>query len=120
MPKTIHTSFLNKYNLSAEMVIEKVYNGPMPNQFLASFAPFINEYFEDEYCQKIIYSQFDKYIKNNILMYANVREHDLYFCGSIAYYYKEILNTICKKHNLNIKSIIKEPINDLTKYFMEA
>lgn len=117
MPDQIYQAFSEKYKLTTEMVIEQVYSSSMPNRFLAGFAPFANEYFETEYCQKIIYNQFDIFLKDNILMYHNAHEHDVYFCGTIAFYHKNTLAILCNKYNLNLKSVIKEPITDLIKYF---
>lgn len=117
MPLPIYNTFLKKYNLTLELVINNVYNNSAPNRFLAGFAPFLEENIDTEYCNELIYNQFEKYFKNNILLYNNVEKYNIYFCGTIAFYHKNILLDLCKKYKLNLKLVIKEPINDLIKYF---
>lgn len=116
MPELIRRAFFEKYNITTDYVLERVYQSPMPNRFLAGFAPFIEENIENDYCRMIIYIQFEKYLRRNILLYNNPNQYDLYFCGSIAFYHKDILEELCKKYELNLKLVIKEPISELIKY----
>ena len=44
LPAHIQAEFDKRYDLDYMKVVEKVYKQPMPSRFLASFAPFINEF----------------------------------------------------------------------------
>ena len=44
LPKEIEEEFFKRYQLDYMKIVEKVYKQPMPNKFLASFSPFINEF----------------------------------------------------------------------------
>ncbi|MDA3928282.1 MAG: ATPase [Prolixibacteraceae bacterium] len=117
MPPHLRTKFSTKYDISTEFVLERVYQMQMPNRYLAGFTPFAEENIDDEYCRLIVYNQFKLFIERNILHYSNPENLPLYFCGSIAFSYKEILNEICNNYNLRIDKIVKEPINDLAFYY---
>lgn len=119
MPQDMSQRFAQKYKLTIRQVIERVYQTPMPNRFLASFAPFIEENIDNEYCYNIVCEQFNDFLKKNILLYPNVYTSDLYFCGSIAFSYTNILSKICAEQQLNIKKIVKEPIAELAIYFQK-
>lgn len=119
MPQDMSQRFAQKYKLTIKQVIERVYQTPMPNRFLASFAPFIEENIDNEYCYNIVCEQFNDFLKKNILLYPNVYTSDLYFCGSIAFSYTNILSKICAEQQLNIKKIVKEPIAELAIYFQK-
>lgn len=117
MPSHLRKKFSEKYSISTEFVLERVYQMQMPNRYLAGYAPFAEEFIEDEYCRNIVFNQFKLYIERNILLYTDAQKYNLYFCGSIAFSHQDFLHTICHYHNLKIKKVVKEPINDLALYF---
>lgn len=117
MPEHISQRFAQKYNLSTDYVIERVYQTPMANRFLAGFAPFIDDHIDDPYCRSIVYQQFKAYFERNLLLYKDFAHYDIFFCGSIAFFHRDILHEISRHYNLSIKEIVKEPINNLAQYF---
>lgn len=119
MPENIRGKFADRYDITASQVIERVYQSPMPNRFLAGFAPFAEEHINDPYCQSIVQKQFVKFFKRNILLYPNPERYDLSFCGSIAYSHADILMKVGEKYGLSIKKIVKQPISDLAIYFQQ-
>lgn len=116
MPLNLRLKFSEKYDVSTEIVLERVYQMQMPNGFLAGFAPFIENNLNDIYCQTLLYNQFDYFLKRNILQYKNATEYDLHFCGSIAYVHRETLIATSEKFNLKIGKIVKEPLDDLALF----
>ena len=119
MPENIRTLFTDRYDISSQLVIERVYQTPMPNRFLAGFAPFVEENINDSYCQSIVQKQFVKFFKRNILLYPNPEKYDVSFCGSIAFSHADILMKLGEKYGLAIKKIVKQPISDLAIYFQQ-
>jgi glucosamine kinase len=119
MPLNLRLKFVEKYNVSVETVLERVYQMQMPNRFLAGFAPFIEKNIKEKYCQDLLIYQFDCFLKRNILQYKNVTEFDLHFCGSIAYIHQDFLISACEKYNLKIGKIVKEPLDHLAQYLKE-
>lgn len=119
MPSHLRKRFEEKFALSTEFVLERVYQMQMPSRYLAGYAPFAEDNIEDEYCYKIVFDQFKRFIERNILLYSNIETYNAYFCGSIAYYHQDILQEICKYHNLKIHKVVREPIKDLALYFKE-
>ena len=84
--------------------------------YLASFAKFMFDFKDEAYTRKLMERGFEKFFKYRILPYRLNKEVPIYFIGSIAYYFREILNDVAKKKGLNIKGIIKRPINNLIEY----
>jgi glucosamine kinase len=113
MPVELQLKFSESYDISIENVIERVYQLPLPNRFLAGFAPFVESNYSHTYCQKLLKSQFENFIKRNILKYPNLLETEIHFCGSIAFIHSEVLRNVCEKYNLNLGNIVKEPIEGL-------
>jgi N-acetylglucosamine kinase-like BadF-type ATPase len=119
MPLYLRIKFIEKYDVSAEIVLERVYQMQMPNRFLAGFAPFIENNINEIYCQTLLNDQFDCFLKRNILQYKNAEKLDLHFCGSIAYVHREYLINSCEKYNLKIGKIVKEPLDDLAQFLKD-
>lgn len=117
MPSHLRKKFEAKYDVTTEFVLERVYQMQMPNRYLAGYAPFAEENIEDEYCRLIVFNQFKSYVERNLLLYPDATKYPLYFCGSIAYCHRDILEEICKYHQLKIKKVVKEPITELSIYF---
>ena len=116
MPLDLRILFIEKYDVSVEIVLERVYQMQMPNRYLAGFAPFIEQNINHEYCLNMVSYQFESFIKRNILQYKNVTKFELDFCGSIAFVHQNQLKDVCRKYGLNLKRIVKEPLDDLSIY----
>ncbi len=119
MPLELRIKFIDTYDVSSEIVIERVYQMQQANKYLAAFAPFAKANIDHDYCRSIIENQFDAFIKRNILNYDHIDQYEINFCGSIAFYYKEILEKIVAQNNLTLGKIIKEPINEIAQYFQD-
>ena len=120
MPEQIREHFTQKYTVTAEYVLERVYQTPMANRYLAGFAPFIDEHIDDPYCRSIVHKQFKAFFERNILLYQELEQYEIYFCGSIAHFHRDILQEISNRYELKINKIVKDPINDLALYFQKA
>lgn len=116
MPLNLRLKFIEKYDVSAEIAIERVYQMPMPNRYLAGFAPFAEANIDDEYCRQLVQKQFSDFVVRNILQYRKHSDFEIHFCGSIAFSHQSILIDICKSHDVRVGKIVKEPIDDLTLY----
>lgn len=116
MPLNLRLKFIEKYDVSAEIVIERVYQMPMPNRYLAGFAPFAEVNINDEYCKLLVKKQFNDFVVRNILQYRKHSDFEIHFCGSIAYSHSDILKEVCNNHSIKVGKIVKEPINDLALY----
>jgi N-acetylglucosamine kinase-like BadF-type ATPase len=119
MPPLIRDKFAKKYKVTAEKVIERVYQMPMPNRYLAGFAPFAEANIDDTYCYNVVKSQFESFFVKNIFLYPDYRNKELYFCGSIANAHSDVLTNIAEENGLTIKKIVKEPIDGLAEYFQK-
>jgi glucosamine kinase len=119
MPLDLRIKFIEKYDVSAEIVIERVYQMQMPNRYLAGFAPFIENNIKETYCQNLLINQFDCFLKRNIIQYRKSGDFDLHFCGSIAFAHRDFLVMACEKYNLKVGKIVKEPLDDLAFYLKQ-
>ncbi|WP_196890476.1 N-acetylglucosamine kinase [Aureivirga marina] len=116
MPKEIAEQFSASYNVDADFIKFNLYSQPEPNTYLASFSKFLFEHIENSYVQQLILDGFEEFMMCRILPYTHAHMVPIYFIGSIAHYFKDVLETVANKYNLEISGIIKEPIDELIAY----
>lgn len=119
MPKKLANSFKTQFDLEADFIKLNLYRKPNPNMYLASFAKFMFEFKDEKYIKKIIKKGFKEFFKYKILPYKKDHLTPIYFIGSIAFYFKEILEKVASKYNLIITDIIQRPIDNLLSYHKE-
>lgn len=115
LPENIHQKIealgCTKANIENRIYLEK-----NPISFLSGFAPLIKENIELDYFKELVMQTFDAFIDNCLVAYENHQAYPIHFSGSIAYYFKDQLNNALNKHNLQLGSVVKNPIEGLTKF----
>jgi glucosamine kinase len=118
LPANIHKKFVQRYDFDRKSLLEKIYRQKQPAIFLSSFTEFFIDNKEDQYIKSVIKTGFDKMMQTYLLPLHD--EHPdalLYFAGSIAAGFQNLLNEAAADANLKIANIIKEPINNLLTYY---
>jgi N-acetylglucosamine kinase-like BadF-type ATPase len=116
MPKRISDEFYKQFNLEADFIKLNLYRKTNPNMYLASFAKFMFELKEDKYIKKIIKKGFQEFFKYRVLPFGKTTDTPIYFIGSIAFYFRDILEKVAKKNNHSISGIIQRPIDNLIEF----
>ena len=118
MPAEFAEKFKKKYDLDRTQILDKVYRQAQPALFLSSFSEFLMENKNEPFVKKLVIDGFDLYFKTYIIplkkQYPNCHIHML---GTVAAGFQEYLIEVAKNNNLEISSIIKEPIYNLLKYY---
>ncbi len=116
MPKHMAQKFEAEFNLDADDIKQNLYRKPNPNMYLASFAKFMFDFKEASYIHKIIRNGFKEFFEYRVLPFEKTSETPLYFIGSIAFYFREILEEVALKYDLKITDVIQRPIDNLLEH----
>jgi N-acetylglucosamine kinase-like BadF-type ATPase len=116
MPKELAVEFEKEYDLDPDYIKNKLYKEANPNAYLATFAKFLIQHKEHEFCKKIIFKGMKSFVKNYIRQYDNCREVPVHFVGSIAFYLKDELQTTFDKYELKLGNVLRRPIDGLIAY----
>ncbi|TNF41636.1 MAG: ATPase [Bacteroidetes bacterium] len=119
MPDRISEKFKTCFRLSYTDFLDSVYKKEKPNRFLAQFVPFLQENISDEYCLQLVEKSFEEFVLRNITRYPGFRELPICFVGSVAFYLQEQLKNVLAKNQLQLKKVLKEPLNGLIKFHTE-
>ncbi|MEQ9187859.1 MAG: hypothetical protein RLP15_08995 [Cryomorphaceae bacterium] len=119
MPTEIEEDFDATFNYQHEEMLQSIYHNPLPNRFLASFAPFCGKHRDHPFTQALLKRVFDAFVKKHLVKYqqGSLPHH---FLGSIAQAFAPELEQVMKAHGLHMGSVIKKPIELLTQFHREA
>jgi N-acetylglucosamine kinase-like BadF-type ATPase len=116
MPPYMAEKFEKEFNLEPDHIKFNLYRQPNPNTYLANFASFMFHYKEDPYVLNLMEDGFDAFFRSRVLPYNKDKSTPIYFIGSIAYYFSDILEKVAAKHDLKITGVIQRPIHNLIEY----
>jgi N-acetylglucosamine kinase-like BadF-type ATPase len=116
LTKGLKENFLQEYDLSPAVIIEKVYRQPLANRFLASFAPFIKKNIEDKSVESIVYNSFKDFYLRNVMQY-DYNYNIINFTGSVAFHFQDILRKVGEDLKLEIGRIVQSPMEGLMAFY---
>lgn len=115
LPATLKDKLMSTYELSPQIILENVYKLPFPNRFLAKFTPFLLENIQEPSIYKIVYDSFDAFFVRNVMQYP-LENLQVGFVGSIAHYFRDVLETVALKRGITISQVVQNPMEGLVEY----
>lgn len=119
LPENIIEDFFRAYPYTPAEILENVYNMPYPNRFLGQFSRFIDDKLHVTELRSIIVSSFDEFILRNVLSYPESRQYRVHFTGSIAFYFRPILEELLLKYRLKPGIFTISPMENLVNYHIQ-
>ena len=111
--------FNDKYKKSLEKVLEELNSDLQKGKYLSNYVEFIYENKEIDEIHKLAMDSFNLFFNNYILKYPESERKQIGFIGSIAFYFKEELQELSNQYNIEIKSIIRYPLDEIVKNYFQ-
>lgn len=116
--------FLKENNLTMPDILEQVYRQPFPNRFLANLARFCGNHLDDSRIHNLLYDHFSQFITRNVAQYyeqdgvelSETKNMPVGFVGSVAYFYRDILQEVLSDYGFTLGQIMRDPIPGLQVY----
>jgi N-acetylglucosamine kinase-like BadF-type ATPase len=119
MPEEVVKLFGKEFATDREKVIKEVYRGEFPSKYIASFVVFLKENIEIPYCSTLVRDAFSDFITRNVRYYEGYEKMKISFTGSIAWYFRDILESVMNEHGLLTGEILKEPSERIMEYHLQ-
>ena len=116
MPKRYLKKFEDQFDVDPDVIKRNVYKENNPNTYLAHFAEFIFRNDRNSYSDKVLEKGINVFFKTRVLTYDEVKNVPVHFVGSIAFFAKDIIEKVAKKHGVELGSIVRRPIDGLIEY----
>jgi glucosamine kinase len=113
----LKTGFEMRYGNDIKAIINKLYSEPYPNRYLASFAPMLVDMRGHYMAENIIEDCINDFFHHNILKYRQSWSLPLYFTGSIAHSFSDVIENLCNQYELELGKVEQSPMEGLVKYY---
>lgn len=120
LPAELCAAFLDEYNLDLLGIIRRVYKEPLPNRFLASVTPFLSKNIAVPQIHDLVLNAFRAFFRRNIHQYTDYAKHPVNFIGSIAYYFRPVLEEAAKAEGCTVGKVLKSPMEGLLTFHAQA
>ncbi len=101
-------------------VLDRLYNQPLPNRFLAGFAKFAHDHYHEPHCRAAVARAFDAFFEQIVTHYPDYRRHAFNCVGSVGYHFREALAEAAARHGMAVGRIVQGPIDALAHYHETA
>lgn len=118
LPEAIREEFLAEYQLTQEIILEKVYRQPLANRFLASLTPFLSKHREVPEIHRLLIESFTDFFVRNVKQYRRPWL-PIHFVGSIAHAFSAELKEAAESLGMELGTILQSPMEGLIKYHTE-
>ena len=120
LPDGLQEIFKETYALGTRNdILDRLYNQPLPNRYLANFAKFAYDHNNVSYCRDIVLEGFEVFFQNLVRHYPRYQEYTFNCVGSVGYNFRDVLTQVAKHHGMEVGKIIRSPIDDLAAYHAE-
>ena len=110
--------FFKEYETSMADIIERVYRQPFPNRYLAKLSRFCADHIDNVRIRALVYDHFVQFIRRNLVQYK--AQTPIGFVGSVAYYYRPILEEAMSAEGLPVGRILQDPVEGLCEYHKDV
>ena len=109
---------LESKGMNREVILNNVYQQPLPNRYLARFSKLAGELIQFNEINELVINSFELFFRHQVEVYNEHKNHEISFVGSVAHYFYEQLKTAAENRKLRIGTINKEPIQGLFEYHL--
>ncbi len=111
--------FNTRYGLTVNQILESVYQQPLANRYLASFALFLAENRGHFMIENIIEDGLNDFFFQHLCKFPEVWKYPVHFVGSVAFGFKDVIKELCRSYEFELGTIIKEPMKGLISYHLK-
>lgn len=112
--------FDKKYATHKVEILDKVYNKPFPNRYLANFSYFISENRSEDQIENILENGISDFFNRHLSKYDESQKYPIHFVGGVAWAYKDVVTALCKSRGWKAGNILKAPIDGLIRYHLPS
>ena len=113
LPHPIRKTLEERYRLSREYILHRLYQEPQPNLFMSQFAPFLRENLSEPAVRQIVATAFNTFFSKQKSYYPDSEGLPWHFTGSVAAHFEEVLRESAETSGCQIGEITGDPMTRL-------
>ncbi len=119
LDQELMAAFDDKYHLSKAEILQKVYQEPFPNRYLASFARFLGENRGNDGAEAIIEQGIRDFLLVHVRTYEQSQRLPVHFVGGVADAFQDVVSRLVVHYGLHLGRILSRPLEGLIQYHQE-
>ncbi len=120
MPLSLSQKFEERFAVSPEDLITKMYQQAKPNVFLSGFAVFASENYGDSFIKAVLEESFTLFFRDYISKLSQAGESQIKFTGSISSAFEADIKNVAWKFGCQIAAVRQSPIQGMAEYFQRC
>jgi len=112
----LRDAFQQRYGNNLVDILDKVYQQPFANRYIASFASFLVDFRGHYMVENILEDAFMDFHQKHVLKYRESWKHPVHFIGSIAWHFQDIIKGLHQHYGLDTGRILKAPKDGLVAF----
>lgn len=116
LPEPLRQAFTDRYALDRATLLDNAYKKPFPNRYFASFTPFLSEYINHPYANRLVTDAFVLFLETYVRPFPEHGEWPIHVVGSVGYYFAEQLRQAVQAVGGQMGQILKSPGDGLVQY----
>jgi N-acetylglucosamine kinase-like BadF-type ATPase len=109
-------AFEQLYGNDLPLILQKLYKEPFPNRYLAKFVLLLMQNRGHYMVENIIEDCLNDFFHYHVLKYRQSWKQPLYFTGSVAWEFRDVIAGICHQYELDLGRIEKSPMEGLVQF----
>ena len=101
-------------------ITHRLYREAFPNRQLAEFVSLLARNRGHFMVENIIEDCLSDFFGMHIMKYRQSWKHPLYFAGSVAWEFRDVIESLCAQSELELGGIVKSPMEGLMKWHKKA
>ena len=112
LSQELKDAFMEEFQLTPALIVENVYRKPAANRFLASLCPFLSKHRDYDEIQRLLASEFERFLRRNVLLY-NRPDLEIRYVGSISVHFEHELRSVHAKMGLKMGDVLASPVKKM-------
>ena len=112
LSQELKDAFMEEFQLTPALIVENVYRKPAANRFLASLCPFLSKHRDYDEIQRLLASEFERFLRRNVLLY-NRPDLEIRYVGSISVHFEHELRNVHAKMGLKMGDVLASPVKNM-------
>ena len=104
------------YGAEKDEIVSHVYRGVFPSRYIGGFVQFLKDHISDNYCRNLVKKSFEEFVWRNLKLYKVKGKTEMAVTGSVAWYFRDILEEVFQENDFTISLISQGPIDGIIRY----
>lgn len=113
----LQTGFEMRYGKDIKAIVSELYKHPFPNRYLASFVPLLADLRGHYMVENIVEDCINDFFHSNILKYRQAWKQPLFFTGTVAHTFRDVIQNLCDQYELELGDVEKSPMKGLVEHY---